>query len=194
MGKYEKKPQPHKEKKGGKKTALLVSVIVAVVLVVGVFAFFILTRDDGRIVGNLYVAGVDVGGMTREEAKAALEERMKVYDENAMQIELYGRDFPLYVTTYDPAKALVDIFGKPMDPSQATESTETTDEPAESSETEPATEPSEPSEAVPDNVPLDADGKPMEYLGTVTISAAEAGVSLDTDASRPPITTAARSS
>ncbi len=191
MGKYEKKPQPHKEKKGGKKTALLVSVIVAVVLVVGVFAFFILTRDDGRIVGNLYVAGVDVGGMTREEAKAALEERMKVYDENAMQIELYGRDFPLYVTTYDPAKALVDIFGKPMDPSQATESTETTDEPAESSETEPATEPSEtepatepsePSEAVPDDVPLDADGKPMEYLGTVTISAAEAGVSLDTDA------------
>ena len=30
MGKYEKKPQPHKEKNGGKKTALLVSVIVAV--------------------------------------------------------------------------------------------------------------------------------------------------------------------
>lgn len=184
MGKYEKKPQPHKphrKKSGSKRTALLVSVIVAVVLVAGVFGFFALTRDDGRIVGNLYVAGVDVGGMTREEAKAALEERMKIYDENAMQVELYGRSFPLYVTTYDPEKALVDIFGKPMEPGQATQSTENTDEPTESSETEP-TEPTEPTEAAPEDAPLDEDGKPMEYLGTITISAAESGVSLNTDA------------
>lgn len=182
MGKFEKKPQPRKKKADGKKTALLVSVIIAVVLVVGVFAFFGLTRDDGRIIGNLYVAGVNVGGMTREEAKAALADSVKLYEENAMQIELYGRDFPLYATTYDPSKAMVDIFGKPMEPGQETQNTENTDEPSESAEPEPETEPTEPTENVPDDAPLDSEGKPMEYLGTITISTAESGVSLDTEA------------
>ncbi len=78
MGKFEKKPQRTQKKSGSKKTVLLVSVIAAVVLVVGVFAAFLLLRDDGKIVGNLYVAGVDVGGMTKEEAKQAISERLKL--------------------------------------------------------------------------------------------------------------------
>lgn len=55
MGKFEKKPQRTQKKSGSKKTVLLVSVIAAVVLVVGVFAAFLLLRDDGKIVGNLYL-------------------------------------------------------------------------------------------------------------------------------------------
>ena len=78
MGKFEKKPQPAQKKAGSRKTVLLVSVIAAVVLVVGVFAAFLLLRDDGKIVGNLYVAGVDVGGMTKEQAKKRAIELMEM--------------------------------------------------------------------------------------------------------------------
>ena len=146
MGKFEKKPQQtQKEKSGSKKTVLLVSVIAAVVLVVGVFAAFLLLRDDGKIVGNLYVAGVDVGGMTKEQAKQAISERLKLYGENTMEVDLYGRSFPLYTTAYDPEHVqLVDIFGKPMDPSEATEATQEPSESSESSETEPESSETEP--------------------------------------------------
>ncbi len=189
MGKFEKKPQPAQKKAGSRKTVLLVSVIAAVVLVVGVFAAFLLLRDDGKIVGNLYVAGVDVGGMTKEQAKQAITERLKLYEQDAMQIDLYGRSFPLYTTTYDPEHVqLVDIFGKPMDPSAAAEAPVTT-EPSEdsetepeTSETEPETEPTEPTEKIPEDAPLDADGKPLNYLGQLTISPADAEVRLDVDA------------
>ena len=187
MGKFEKKPQRTQKKSGSKKTVLLVSVIVAVVLVVGVFAAFLLLRDDGKIVGNLYVAGVDVGGMTKEQARQAITERLKLYGENTMEIDLYGRSFPLYTTTYDPDKVqLVDIFGKPMDPSDttqaATEPSESSESEPESSETEPETEPTEPSVKTPEDAPLDADGKPLEYLGQLTISPSDANVTLDVDA------------
>lgn len=190
MGKFEKKPQRTQKKSGSKKTVLLVSVIAAVVLVVGVFAAFLLLRDDGKIVGNLYVAGVDVGGMTKEEAKQAISERLKLYGENTMEVDLYGRSFPLYTTTYDPDHVqLVDIFGKPMDPSEATEATQDSSESSESSETEPEssetepeTEATEPTEKTPEDAPLDADGKPLEYLGRLTISPADANVALDVDA------------
>ena len=190
MGKFEKKPQRTQKKSGSKKTVLLVSVIAAVVLVVGVFAAFLLLRDDGKIVGNLYVAGVDVGGMTKEEAKQAISERLKLYGENTMEVDLYGRSFPLSPTTYDPDHVqLGDIFGKPMDPSEATEATqdpsessESSETEPESSETEPETEATEPTEKTPEDAPLDADGKPLEYLGQLTISPADANVALDVDA------------
>ena len=73
--------------------------------------------------------------MTKEEAKQAITERLKLYGENTMEVDLYGRSFPLYTTNYDPDHVqLVDIFGKPMDPSEATEATQDPSESSESSE------------------------------------------------------------
>ena len=182
MGKYENKPQQPQRREPSqaqqrarrkeahrKKTVLLVSVVVAVVLVIGCFVGFVLLRDDGKIVGNLYVCGVDVGGMTKEEAKAAIAQSLKIYDENTMQVDLYGREFPLYTTTYDPAKVqLVDIFGKPMDPSEASaaaEESEPSEQTEETSEATEPTEPTEPAKQTPADAPLDENGKPLTYLG-----------------------------
>ena len=199
MGKYENKPQQPQRREPSqaqqrarrkeahrKKTVLLVSVVVAVVLVIGCFVGFVLLRDDGKIVGNLYVCGVDVGGMTKEEAKAAIAQSLKIYDENTMQVDLYGREFPLYTTTYDPAKVqLVDIFGKPMDPSEASaaaEESEPSEQTEETSEATEPTEPTEPAKQTPADAPLDENGKPLTYLGQLTIAPADAGVTLDVDA------------
>lgn len=167
-----------------KRTVLLVSIAVTVVLIVAVFAAFTLLRDDGKIVGNLYVAGVDVGGMTKEQAKAAITERLKIYDENTMQVELYGKDCALYTTTYDPDKVqLVDIFGKPMDPGGATEnSSDPSEEPTEPSESTTPSESTEPSESEPADAPLDENGEPLTYLGRFSIAPQDANVTLDVDA------------
>mgnify|MGYP000668320144 FL=1 len=48
-------------------------------MLVGCGVGYMFLRDDGRIVNNLYVAGVDLSGMTKEEARAALEKGVSVY-------------------------------------------------------------------------------------------------------------------
>ena len=96
-------------------------------------------RDDGRIVNNLYVAGVDLSGMTKEEARAALEKGVSVYGKENMNVALYTRAYDTFTSTYDPAQIpLVDIFGKPLDASAQTEATEPTE--TAPSETEPVTD------------------------------------------------------
>ena len=87
MGKFEKgkrptqaqsyaEPQRAPKKKKQKKQSrlgLIVALLAAAVVLVGCGVGYMFLRDDGRIVNNLYVAGVDLSGMTKEEARAALE-------------------------------------------------------------------------------------------------------------------------
>ena len=138
MGKFEKANRPYarQSKKKKKKALPLVIVIVcaALVIVAGAVAMLLLGGDDGKIVNNLYVAGVDLSGMTKEEAAAALRQQVS-FDEN-MNIELYSPNAvqPLYHTEYDPADEVeTDIFGKPVakekKPTSAPEPADTSDEP-----------------------------------------------------------------
>ena len=60
-----KAPKPARPKK---RRRGLAAAIIAVVLV-GCGVGYMFLRDDGRIVNNLYVAGVDLSGMTKEEVK-----------------------------------------------------------------------------------------------------------------------------
>ena len=46
--------------------------VLVLCLVIGIWFFFSSTADDGLILNNVYAAGVNLGGMTPEEAKAAL--------------------------------------------------------------------------------------------------------------------------
>jgi len=61
---------------------LLIAIIIAVVLMAGG------NKDDGLIKNNVYVAGVNVGGMTQEQAKAALKDVADDYDQLDMVIEV----------------------------------------------------------------------------------------------------------
>ncbi len=64
-------PEP---KKNTKKVILLCAVAVALVISVVLLALTLFTppKDDGLILNNVFAAGVDLSGMTLEEAKAAL--------------------------------------------------------------------------------------------------------------------------
>lgn len=93
MGKFEKgkrptqaqsyaEPQRAPKKKKQKKQSrlgLIVALLAVAVVLVGCGVGYMFLRDDGRIVNNLYVAGVDLSGMTKEEARAALEKGVSVY-------------------------------------------------------------------------------------------------------------------
>ena len=159
MGKFEKgkrptqaqsyaEPQRAPKKKKQKKQSrlgLIVALLAVAVVLVGCGVGYLFLRDDGRIVNNLYVAGVDLSGMTKEEARAALEKGVSVYGKENMNVALYTRPYDTFTSTYDPEQIpLVDIFGKPLDASAQTEATEPAE--TEPSETEPVTE--APTEAV----------------------------------------------
>ena len=75
---------PNRRKRPAKKQALqnrtgliigvcvVVSVLLIVGIVCGIVALVNRNRDDGRILNNVYAAGVNLGGMTVDEAKSAL--------------------------------------------------------------------------------------------------------------------------
>lgn len=53
---------------------ITLAIVLAVLLIAGIFGFFLYTWDDGLIYPNVYAFGVDLGGKTPEEAAAAIEE------------------------------------------------------------------------------------------------------------------------
>ena len=59
-------PKKKKQKKQSR-LGLIVALLAAAVVLVGCGVGYMFLRDDGRIVNNLYVAGVDLSGMTKEE-------------------------------------------------------------------------------------------------------------------------------
>ena len=110
MGKFEKgkrptqaqsyaEPQRAPKKKKQKKQSrlgLIVALLAAAVVLVGCGVGYMFLRDDGRIVNNLYVAGVDLSGMTKEEARAALEKGVSVYGKENMNVALYTRPYDTF--------------------------------------------------------------------------------------------------
>ena len=140
---------------------ILGSLVVIAACAVG----YLLLRDDQKIAQNIYVGGIDIGSMTKEEAKEALGALR--FDQD-MNIRLYteGDAFPLYVTTYDPSKEPVtDIYGKPLENAQNTAAI-------------PAPEPPE---TDPD-APLDENGKPYLRDKTICLPASYVEITLDVDA------------
>lgn len=116
MGKFEKANRPGAGKKKNRTLPLVIGIVCAVAVIVLGIAAFLLLSDDGKIVNNLYVAGVDIGGMTKEEAISALEQQVSF--DNDLNIELFSlySDYELYHTDYDPnSEVETDIFGKPVE-------------------------------------------------------------------------------
>lgn len=155
--------RPKKKKKSAVLPIVITACAAVLVIAVCLVGYFAL-RDDGLVADNVYVAGIDLSGMTREEAVAALQD---VSFTETMNIRIYtkGDSFPSYTTTYDPAtEVVVDIFGKPVENPQ---------------ETDPIPEPEKP-ETDPD-APLDENGEPYLLDTTLCLPGVDVNVSLDVE-------------
>ena len=99
----------HKKKKKRVNPALIV-LIVALVLAIAVFAglgiYAMRYANYDKILPNVYVAGVDVGGMTKDEAKSAIEEALSGTTQQSLNVNL-----PDQTLTFTPEQdtVLVDV-------------------------------------------------------------------------------------
>lgn len=176
---------------------------VAVILIACVAAFFLLRNPDGPgsseplknhfavkindqlFDKNIYIAGVDVGGMTQEEALEALRNAYTPVDTSGLSeeeaeklkntvsygdklqnlnIRLYtdAANYSPFITTYDPtSEYAVDIYGKPLPNPQAPIAADGG------------------SEHVETDAPLNQNGLPYEEERTLCIPAANVEITFD---------------
>lgn len=87
---------------------IVICVIAALLLIaigVGVWSYLDATKDDGLIYSNVYAAGINLGGMTPEEAKAAIHQTTDdTYTQQSLTIEL--PDTTLVLTPEDTGAKL----------------------------------------------------------------------------------------
>lgn len=83
-----RKPKPSKNGK----TGLLLGVVAAVVLpCVGLVAYAAVQHfSKPKMVGRVSVAGIDMSGMTREQAESLVDELAQKYSRNTMQVSVLG--------------------------------------------------------------------------------------------------------
>lgn len=191
-----------------KKNALLPVVLGALVVGVGVVAGLLCMRFFGKekqdpadklIKPEVYVAGVNVGGMEKDAALDLLMQTYppltppattpegqpqgpvlaQIYTEDNMNVRVYTtpEELVLYKGTYDSTTTIpVDIYGNPMeqDPTQATEA------PTEGEST-PETEAETTSVAITEDpdAPLTQDGKAYILDKTIVLPASQVKVTLD---------------
>ena len=97
-------------KKKRKVSPALITLIVALVIAIGVFAgigiYAMRYSNYNKILPNVYVAGVDVGGMTKDEAKAAIEAALSQTQQQSVNVNL-----PDQTLTFSPAQdtVLIDV-------------------------------------------------------------------------------------
>lgn len=73
------------------RTIAICTVVVVLLLAIGIGTFFYLdyTKDDGLIYSNVYALGINLGGMTPEEAQAAIHEVTdETYSKKNLTIQL----------------------------------------------------------------------------------------------------------
>lgn len=177
MGKFEKANRPQAQsaaqnaarksnkKKKKSRLPLILGIVGSVVVIMACVVGYMLLRDDHKIAQNVFVGGIELSGMTKEEAKEALQ---KLSFNEDMNIRLYteGDEFPLYTTTYDPAKEVVtDIYGNPVENPQT-----------------PAALPEEEPRETDADAPLDENGEPYLLDKTICLPASYVEITLDTDA------------
>lgn len=87
--------QAHKAARPAPKTGLLLGIIagaLVLALVVGVLIYGIILKNGGTIYPNVYVAGINVGGLERQEAIAAVDEAIaESYASATLKVQLPDR-------------------------------------------------------------------------------------------------------
>lgn len=171
-GKFEKsravpasKPEHAKKKKSRKGLWIALAASAAAIVLVGV-GLLVLRPERQKKPTHLYLAGVDIAGMGKEEALAAVQEAVSVYEKENMTVLLYS----------EPEKETIKVTYEPEEPEATEEGGAPTQEATEPATTEPAeSETTEPTE------PEDPDFPGMAVDSTLCLQAADVHVQVDAE-------------
>ncbi len=160
------KSAPKKAAPKKKKSVLpiVIGILGALIVVVACLIGYLLLRDDEKIVNNVYVAGINLSGMTKEEAVAALK---GVSFDHDMNVRFYtrGDEFKIYTTTYEPGKeTATDIYGNALENAQMT-----------------AAIPKDDTRATDTDAPLDENGVPYLLDKTLRLLPEDVALKLDVE-------------
>lgn len=79
------------------KKSLIIGIVIVLLIALGGLAFLLVQRandpHDNRIVDGVSIAGVDVGGMTKAEARKAVRAVAEAYETTDFVFDLPGREF-----------------------------------------------------------------------------------------------------
>lgn len=106
-GKFEKPHASGKKSKALRNTLIIIAsvTVVALVVVLGFHFGLFGSHKDGRIAQNVYVAGVDVGGLTKDEAVAKVQSSLdENYTGKNMNITLLQSPQELFHATIEEVK------------------------------------------------------------------------------------------
>ncbi|MCD7733674.1 MAG: VanW family protein [Clostridiales bacterium] len=92
-----KKAEPKRKKHTGLRAALIL-IFLLIALVFAVYLYLCMQVDQDTIIGDVTIQGVDVQGMTREEAASAVDEALaNVYQGQTVDILLAGETYSVTV-------------------------------------------------------------------------------------------------
>ena len=94
-------------KKKSKKKFIIIGIIIVVLLLIGLFVstiFALINIGNEKIIGGISIAGVDVSGLSKEEAKSKLEEIYNPKKEKEIKLK-----YNEYETTISPVLMEVDF-------------------------------------------------------------------------------------
>ena len=85
---------------------LIAALVIAIAVFAGIGIYAMRYVNYDKILPNVYVAGIDVGGMTKEEAKAAIESGLSATEQQSINVNL-----PDQTLTFTPAQdtVLIDV-------------------------------------------------------------------------------------
>ncbi len=94
----------HKKKKGVNPAliVLIAALVIAIAVFAGIGIYAMRYVNYDKILPNVYVAGIDVGGMTKEEAKIAIETGLSATEQQSVNVIL-----PDQTLTFTPAQDTV---------------------------------------------------------------------------------------
>ena len=95
------------KKKKSKKKFIIIGIIIVVLLLIGLFVstiFALINIGNEKIIGGISIAGVDVSGLSKEEAKSKLEEIYNPKKEKEIKLK-----YNEYETTISPVLMEVDF-------------------------------------------------------------------------------------
>ncbi len=96
VSKPAKQPKAAKASSGGGKKGLIIALAMVVVVVLGVCSYGFVLKNQDAIYPNVYVAGVNVGGLKRDAAVSAVSEAVqKSYASDTLNVVLPDRTLSL---------------------------------------------------------------------------------------------------
>ena len=96
VSKPAKQPKAAKASSGGGKKGLIIALAQVVVVVLGVCSYGFVLKNQDAIYPNVYVAGVNVGGLKRDAAVSAVSEAVqKSYASDTLNVVLPDRTLSL---------------------------------------------------------------------------------------------------